>query len=600
MTEGQAKVNLILELKERFKTSFQKAKETVNSNVSDIKRKLSSLKNTHVEAFKGMKDELPGFGRAVGLIANPYAMVTAGVIALGVAGFKAAKWSEEWESNMAKVNVTAQLAPAKLNKLSEKLVEIGTRNVAPLEEVPQAFNRIISAGLDVNTSLKVLEPTLRAAKAGFTDIETVAAAGVGVMASSGEDINKVYDVLFATLNKGNAEFKDVAQYLPKIIPLARGAGFALGETAGAWAYLTAQGQSAEQATTGVMNLVKALSDIKTVKGLKSIGVNVFDDKGKMRPMIDTIGQIKKSMNGLTDQQKMVKLDKAHIIDMESKGAIMSMIQDMGKLKEITDFTNNSQGQLNEAYKNSLTGMDSWKIVMNEFKGNVVKPVGDALLGVFAKVGQWVLNTIAAFKDLYNNSMLFRDILSGIGWIVSTVLIKPFVALYNAISAAMNLFKSGDMGKGIENLYRNVKSIFTWLMEIIGQVTSILFKFVTMDFKGAWQGIKQFKMPDLAEIRKRQADEFELNKKPEEDPFAADTTKKAAVDNGPAAKPVGDASIDGITGAAKQVRNITVSIDSFVKGMSISNQNTESMDEKQMEAYFTDMFLRVIRNLELSY
>ena len=55
-------------------------------------------------------------------------------------------------------------------------------------------------------------------------------------------------MLFATVNKGNAKFNDVAQYLPKIIPQAKAAGFALHETAGAWAYLTAQGMTARTKT----------------------------------------------------------------------------------------------------------------------------------------------------------------------------------------------------------------------------------------------------------------------------------------------------------------------------------------------------------------
>ncbi|WP_407512895.1 hypothetical protein, partial [Elizabethkingia miricola] len=68
------------------------------------------------------------------------------------------------------------------------LLDVGARNVAPLEEIPKAFGRIISAGLDVNQSMQALEPTLRAAKAGFTDIETVASAGIATMMSSGKDI----------------------------------------------------------------------------------------------------------------------------------------------------------------------------------------------------------------------------------------------------------------------------------------------------------------------------------------------------------------------------------------------------------------------------
>src|SRR5690606_18477330 len=115
----------------------------------------------------------------------------------------------------------AGLSKKELRGLSDELLDIGARNASPIEEVPKAFGRIISAGLDVDQSLKALEPTMRAAKAGFTDVETVAGAGIATMMSSGKDINRVYDVLFETVKEGNAEFKDIAKYLPKVIPLAR-------------------------------------------------------------------------------------------------------------------------------------------------------------------------------------------------------------------------------------------------------------------------------------------------------------------------------------------------------------------------------------------
>jgi TP901 family phage tail tape measure protein len=606
--EGQAKVSLILELKNRIKTGLTQAKENLNKNVSEMKSKLISLKNTHIQAFQAMKDQIPSFGNALSLLGNPYALLTAAILAFGAVGVKAANWSADFKRNMAEVNVTAQLSQTELDRLSTKLVTIGTRNVAPLEGIPQAFNRIISAGLDVNTSLKVLEPTLRAAKAGFTDLETVASAGVGVMASSGENITKVYDVLFATLNKGNAKFRDVAQYLPKIIPLAKGAGFALGETAGAWAFLTAQGQNPEQATTGIMNLLKMMTNLDTVKGLSGLGVHIYNSAGKIRPMVDIISQLGTKMNRLSDAGKGTFLDKAGITDMEAKGALLSMIQNVDKLKKITDFTTNSAGQLNEAYKNAYTGADAWKEMMNKIKGYVIKPIGDELSGLVAKTGEWLLGTINYFKELYNQSSVFRDYISYVGTILKVtfaVAFAPIKALYNIFMAFTSLFKDNSIGKGIESFYLRIKPIFLWLYDIVSQVSTILYKFITFDFKGAVQAVQSFKMPSLAQIESEQVKEMAERtrakyKNNEDNPFSADAKVPGTDPNNPNNNPAGADSINAITGSAKQVRNIEVKIDSFVKGMSISNQNVQQMDNKQLEAFFSDMFLRVIRNMETSY
>ena len=139
----------------------------------------------------------------------------------------------DWQKGMAEINVTAGLTQTELAKLSDQMLDIGAQNVAPLEEVPGAFNKIISAGLDAKTALASLDPTLKAAKAGFVDIETVAKAGTSVMNSAGVKdlvaendivdatgkvitkkgavlktaIEQVYDTLFATMQKGSASMQ---------------------------------------------------------------------------------------------------------------------------------------------------------------------------------------------------------------------------------------------------------------------------------------------------------------------------------------------------------------------------------------------------------
>lgn len=609
--DGQAKVQLILELKNRITTSLTKAKESVNSNVSAMKSKLAELKVHHTQAFQAMADQVPGLGSAMTMLANPYAIATAAAVAFGAAGVKAAQWSNNWATKMAEVNVTAGLTKKELAGLSDKLVDIGARNVAPLESIPDAFNRIISSGLDLNTSLKVLEPTLRAAKAGFMmdDIATVAAAGVGVMAASGEDINKVYDILFATLNKGNAKFNDIARYLPKIVPLARGAGFALAETAGAWAYLTAQGQTAEQATTGIMNAVKAFSNVDISAKLKPLGVEVYDQSGKIKPMLDIVQQLSTKMGGLSDQQKAMMLDKVGIIDMEAKGAILAMIQNVGKLKETTDAVVNSQGALNKAYDDSLTPMDNWKIVVNQFKATVWKPFGDAILTVFSKAGFYVLNLIQYFKNLWESSVLLRDIFSVLGtaikWAFKIVIIpikqvwNLIVGLYDKIKFVINAFSDSKLGQGLSNFYNKIRPYFIWIKETVGQVADILYKLITLDFSGAWDAVKAFKMPEIDEIRNRkQVVDAVVGK--EENPLAPGT-ELSRESGSETATSGSENEIDKITGSAKQIRNITVNIDSFVKG-GIQSQNTQinQMNASQLEEWFNNMMLRVIRNVELKY
>ena len=640
-----------------------------------------------------MQDEIPGFTRAMNLVANPYILATAAVVGFGAAFGSATRMANDWQEKMAHANVTANLGKKELGALSDQLLEIGARNVAPIEQVPDAFNKIISAGLDADTALKALEPTLRASKAGFTDIETTAAAAAGVMNASGRDINTVYDVLFATVNKGNAEFKDIAQYLPKIIPAARNAGFSLEETAGAWAYLTAQGATSERATTLMENAMKALTNPERAKAFKKMGIDIYDATGKMKPMTAIVETLAKKTAGLSDQARAGFFGKLGM-DQEAASFFASATQDVAKFKETIDFTTNSAGQLEQAYKNAASPMDSWKKVINGVKGAMIK-MGQYFLPIIGAIGDatlWVLQGIKrAFNWVSENADIFKGIILGVTtalvlfnaqtilaaiatsglaivngvvtvattawtaaqWLLNAALTaNPIGIVIVAIGALVAGFyiayqKSEKFREVIMGVWTVMKSFGTLLKEYIinriqgiitglGAMGSALVKLFKGDFSGAVSdaktGIKELsgfaakeKMAnDMATLynvgknEQKQKNKLEeaverLNKNKKE--LAEQKERLAKLTGGKPLIKQGDGAglgnisgngklkdtTDKVAGTAQQIRNITVNIDAFNKGgINTQNTNLKQMDENEIEKWFNEMMLRIIRNLEMSY
>ena len=139
----------------------------------ELKQGIEGVKKKFNEAFEEAQKKIPVFGQAVEFLKNPITLGVSGLVGVGTQIKNAADLAMNWQKGMAEINVTAGLSQKELDGLSKKMLEIGSQNVAPLEEVPGAFNKIISAGLDAKTALASLDPTLKAAKAGFVDIETV-------------------------------------------------------------------------------------------------------------------------------------------------------------------------------------------------------------------------------------------------------------------------------------------------------------------------------------------------------------------------------------------------------------------------------------------
>lgn len=608
---GLAKLQLLIDIKEKLNVGLNKAKQKVDRAVGGMQKKLNSISINSTKAFGAIKDQIPGLAGSLGMLANPYGLIAAAVLALGTALVSCTAKAIEWHDSLAAINVTAELAPDKLDKLSDKLLEIGGRNVAPLEEVPKAFNKIISAGLSVNDSLATLEPTLRAAKAGFVDVETAAAAATSVMMAAGVDATKTFDVLFATQKAGNAEFKDIANYLPKVIPLARNVGLALEETAGAYASLTGS-LKPEAASTALEGMMRALSNANVVKNFKGLGIEIFDkETGKAKPIIDILTQMDSKMKGLNDKQRMLKFDKLGL-DQSAMLGFSTLMQNLPKVQSDIDAVVNSQGAANKAYEDAKQPLDSWKIIMNQVKVAMIK-IGEIFMPMVSAVGEKVLGIIQYWKDLYRDSLMFRDIISAIGTV--------FSAVWNIASAGFNLVinliknvydnvvglikKWLNMGAvimgfkgGFTELYNTVRPVLIWIKEALSEIGSLLYSFVTFDIDGIKSKIQNFKLPDLSEIKQR------VIVAPGDDNSDGDFSDVPGSDT-PVVTPTATNNDITISDGAKgikgnsQTKNITINIDSFIKGFSPTHQSFNNMSMDELERKMTEVFMRVVRSAETS-
>jgi len=650
MANGIAKLQLLIDLKNNLKAGLDGAKKQVEKATGSIQDKLDAFKMNNIKAFDAIEERIPGVSGALSMLANPYVLLTAAVLAFGAGIYKTTMMANDWHTQMAKINVTAGLSQVELGKLSDKILDIGGRNVAPLEQVPEAFNQIISAGLSANDSLAMLEPTLRAAKAGFTDIKTVAKAATSVMLSSGEDATKVYDIMFATLNKGKAEFQDIAQYLPKVIPLARNVGFALDETAGAFASLTTK-LSAEQSTTALQGVMRALSNKDRVKDLKGIGVNVFDDKGKARPLLNIITDLNKQMSGLSDKQRMLKFGKLGL-DQEAVLGFSTLMQDIPALKTNIDAVVNSQGAANKAYADAKTPLDNWLITLNLLKVEAIK-IGEAFLPTLTAIGSGVLflashlqyvggvlGGLAVAWSILNARMLIGAGIQGIlavktgiataaqwafnvvasanplGAIVLVIgtLIGGLVVAYNRMDGFRAVVQgTWEVVKGFGTILKDyIIDRITGLLSGLGSIANAIKLLFNRDFSGAWNAAKQGVM-DISGIsaaknalesstklkgafsNKYNQSLAESKKKKAEEAATTTPTTKAGV---PVASNNGSADAKSI-GQGSQTKNITINIDSFVKGFTPTHQSINSMGKDELERWMTEMFLRVVRSAEMA-
>jgi TP901 family phage tail tape measure protein len=436
--------------------------------------------------LQGIAAEVPMIGEAFAMLSNPIGMAVAAVTVLGTAvafvgskAIEAAKDYNVFDSAMHKINVTAQLTESKLTELGEGVARVAANSTLPdaLKQAPEGLNKIMSAGItETKLAMQTLDDSMKAAKAGFTTVEVAAGAAVSVMNSSGiKDSTRVYDVLFATLNKGNAEFEDISNYLPKIIPGAKAAGFGLEQTAAAFAQLTANGLKSEAASTALENSFKALSDTDIIKGTKSklglagIGVSVYDAQGKTKSLIDIVGQLKTKMQGLTDEQRTQLLNQVGF-DTEASRGMLSLMSDMGAYSDTLKFVTDSQGQLGEAVKNSASGGDGWILLQNQM-AELWRRFGAAVAPVFNQIGSFLGSTIKKMMDWYDSSQ-----------ILSSGFHETLVGLSSSFTT---------MWQSIKPFFPYIKTAFSWLSSTIFSIFTTIGEYVITPFLRRLQAVADF-------------------------------------------------------------------------------------------------------------
>ncbi len=678
--DGQAKVTLLLEMKNRIKSGMSEAKKRVNSGVGSMKAKLTELKNHHVQMFSAMTAQFPLMGNALSTLGNPYTLLIGGVVALtmflGKATNAAADFNHEF---LAIKQLNLDKSQQQMDNYKDSIKAVAFETGQNLLDTTKAFYDIQSAtglfGKDVaDITTKVgnyaLVTGAKLPDAVNQTVKAMKAFGLGV-----NDIDNLLTANAKTVQLGITTYDELAKVQTEFAGAAAGAGQNVDTANKMFAVFTAIAKDSTTAATMTKSAFEGFTQAATVKGLKDMGVEMYDINGNMRDMTSILKDVSARFKGMSSKQ--VDETIAKIGGPEGlRNLLIKLKTDADGLLDTFTKYDSVQFDWAKAIKNAKGDFRTISSMAKNRLGVVMAEIGEKFLPLWVMALEKV-NGVLSF--VWNNFDTIWATVKNVG--IALGVLKVAMVVFNAITAANPismiilaigalvagitiLIKRtegwGDVWKGIkmlviagvkqigadfkfmwdtamyglEYLWLKFKSFGQWIKGLFSNIANAIKLAFSGDFSGAKAAlsspIKTAASDEIVNLKKERAKTVDAYKKATADNVRKQMeglslisnlrwkSKKEMEEEGETSNPFGtegegslngpggglqsgNDSISKITGSAKQIKNITVNIDSFNKG-GINTENTtlKNMDADDIEQWMTNMFLRVVRNVETSY
>lgn len=339
----------------------------------------------------------------------------AAVIGVGVASVKMAA---DFQTQMARLYTAAGAPKQAVQDATSQVLQLGDAVGFSGTQMAEALYHPVSAGLDLKTSLEAVKYAAEEAQISGASLDDTTYSLSSVMKAFNLDASQAHDTM-ATLNaivgEGDMRFQDFNVSVKNWAPTAAQMGISITSMGAALAYLTDRGNSAEEAATRVtMGLTMMATPSKQAGTLlEGLGVASSD----VSAATDSMTQILKK-TGITQNQlaaDLAKPDGIYVALTHLKGAldqagvsgteadsvlskifgggrsdkaIMSLLQNLGGLKDkFTDITN-ATGQFDQAWADTQKTFSFQLKQMGATAENVGIKIGMVLIPILQGVMSW--------------------------------------------------------------------------------------------------------------------------------------------------------------------------------------------------------------------
>jgi len=368
------------------------------SKLKTFKAQLASIGNVRLKAlsenFKAVGDKVTKLGQDI------TTKLTLPLAALGIGSLKT---GADFDTAMAQVAATMGKPIDEVQDLRDFAKEMGSTTAFSAKEAAEGLNYMALAGYDTETSMKMLPTVLNLASAGAMDLGTASDMVTDAQTALGlstDDTVKLVDQMAKTASTTNTSVSQLGQAYLTVGGTAKMMKGGTAELSQVLGLLADNGIKGSEGGTALRNMLLSLSapTDKAATVLNGLGVEVFDANGNMKSMQDIIGQLNKSMEGMTQEEKTQAI--ANIFnkrDIKSVNALLGTSSERwDDVAEAIDMAGGSAQQMADTQLDTMSG--SLTMLKSALEGAAIA-ISEQLAPYVRMLAEWLTGLVAKFNNL---------------------------------------------------------------------------------------------------------------------------------------------------------------------------------------------------------
>ena len=266
----------------------------------------------------------------------------------------------ETEMAITRIGITADATDAEVGQLHKTLRGLAFEAGKPFDEVTGGLESLIAGGLDLPQAMPAMPAIVKTAQAAGAEVRDMANTTLALMQNLGIVSTKMqdaFDILVAGGKAGKFELKDMARYMPSIMPQAVAVGMkgeaGLKRIVALLQAVRAGTGTTEEAATSVANIFAKMESEETAKRFGKFGIDLRKEMAKARKEGKDLLEV---FTGLAT--KAVKGDLSKIpqlfSDMEMARGMRALMSYGDLLTEVTAKLNNARGSAGRDFDRVMT------------------------------------------------------------------------------------------------------------------------------------------------------------------------------------------------------------------------------------------------------